>query len=161
MHSSCLAWLWSVARVLYNNVVNKASLAVNIVNYVVALAKVQFVHTSPTKADRPLAELRKATTSIKKIVTLRLGFPNSRNPATRRAFIRRHLLRIYPRNIVDPRTSYRHRDEAPKLPLKPQFAPRYAAPAIMSLTNCRFYEEKFPEIDSFVMVNVKQVCSCW
>ena len=27
----------------------------------------------------------------------------------------------------------------------------------MSLTNCRFYEEKFPEIDSFVMVNVKQV----
>ena len=31
------------------------------------------------------------------------------------------------------------------------------SPAIMSLTNCRFYEEKFPEIDSFVMVNVKQV----
>lgn len=29
----------------------------------------------------------------------------------------------------------------------------------MSLTNCRFYEEKFPEIDSFVMVNVKQVRS--
>lgn len=28
--------------------------------------------------------------------------------------------------------------------------------AIMSLTNCRFYEEKYPEIDSFVMVNVKQ-----
>ncbi|KAF5123480.1 Eukaryotic translation initiation factor 2 subunit alpha [Metarhizium anisopliae] len=27
----------------------------------------------------------------------------------------------------------------------------------MSLTNCRFYEEKFPEIDSFVMVNVKQI----
>jgi len=27
----------------------------------------------------------------------------------------------------------------------------------MSLSNCRFYEEKFPEIDSFVMVNVKQV----
>lgn len=27
----------------------------------------------------------------------------------------------------------------------------------MSLTNCRYYEEKFPEIDSFVMVNVKQV----
>ena len=27
----------------------------------------------------------------------------------------------------------------------------------MSLTNCRFYEEKYPEIDSFVMVNVKQV----
>ena len=26
-----------------------------------------------------------------------------------------------------------------------------------SLTNCRFYEEKFPEIESFVMVNVKQV----
>jgi translation initiation factor 2 alpha subunit (eIF-2alpha) len=25
------------------------------------------------------------------------------------------------------------------------------------LTNCRFYEEKYPEIDSFVMVNVKQV----
>lgn len=24
----------------------------------------------------------------------------------------------------------------------------------MSLTNCRFYEEKYPEIDSFVMVNV-------
>jgi hypothetical protein len=35
-------------------------------------------------------------------------------------------------------------------------------PAIMSdpdsLTNCRFYEEKYPEIESFVMVNVKQVC---
>jgi hypothetical protein len=29
----------------------------------------------------------------------------------------------------------------------------------MSLTNCRFYEEKYPEIDSFVMVNVKQVSS--
>ncbi|KZZ91582.1 eukaryotic translation initiation factor 2 alpha subunit [Ascosphaera apis ARSEF 7405] len=27
----------------------------------------------------------------------------------------------------------------------------------MSLTNCRFYEEKFPEIDSYVMVNVKQI----
>ena len=27
-----------------------------------------------------------------------------------------------------------------------------------SLTNCRFYEEKYPEIESFVMVNVKQVC---
>ena len=27
----------------------------------------------------------------------------------------------------------------------------------MSLSNCRFYEEKYPEIDSFVMVNVKQV----
>ena len=30
--------------------------------------------------------------------------------------------------------------------------------AIMSLTNCRFYEEKYPEVESFVMVNVKQVC---
>jgi translation initiation factor 2 subunit 1 len=30
-------------------------------------------------------------------------------------------------------------------------------PPTMSLTNCRFYEEKFPEIDSFVMVNVKQI----
>ena len=28
----------------------------------------------------------------------------------------------------------------------------------MSLANCRFYEEKYPEIESFVMVNVKQVC---
>ncbi|KAK4989267.1 hypothetical protein LTR50_003373 [Elasticomyces elasticus] len=27
----------------------------------------------------------------------------------------------------------------------------------MSLTNCRFYEEKYPEIDAFVMVNVKQI----
>ncbi|KAI5298662.1 hypothetical protein KEM55_003112 [Ascosphaera atra] len=27
----------------------------------------------------------------------------------------------------------------------------------MSLTNCRFYEEKYPEIDSYVMVNVKQI----
>lgn len=26
-----------------------------------------------------------------------------------------------------------------------------------SLTNCRFYEERFPEIDSLVMVNVKQI----
>lgn len=36
-------------------------------------------------------------------------------------------------------------------------APRRAPSANMSLANCRFYEEKFPEIDSFVMVNVKQV----
>ncbi|KAH9824644.1 Eukaryotic translation initiation factor 2 subunit alpha [Teratosphaeria destructans] len=27
----------------------------------------------------------------------------------------------------------------------------------MSLTNCRFYEERYPEIDSFVMVNVKSI----
>jgi hypothetical protein len=27
----------------------------------------------------------------------------------------------------------------------------------MSVTHCRFYEEKYPEVDSFVMVNVKQV----
>ncbi|KAF4126543.1 translation initiation factor 2 subunit 1 [Geosmithia morbida] len=27
----------------------------------------------------------------------------------------------------------------------------------MSLTNSRFYEEKYPEVDSFVMVNVKQI----
>lgn len=27
----------------------------------------------------------------------------------------------------------------------------------MSFSNCRFYEDKYPEIDSFVMVNVKQV----
>ena len=33
--------------------------------------------------------------------------------------------------------------------------------ANMSLTNCRFYEEKYPEIDSFVMVNVKQVRDIW
>jgi len=30
----------------------------------------------------------------------------------------------------------------------------------MSLSNSRFYEEKYPEIDSFVMVNVKQVGLC-
>lgn len=29
--------------------------------------------------------------------------------------------------------------------------------ATMSLTNCRFYEEKYPEVESFVMVNVKQI----
>ncbi|KAJ9137240.1 Eukaryotic translation initiation factor 2 subunit alpha [Pleurostoma richardsiae] len=27
----------------------------------------------------------------------------------------------------------------------------------MSLTNCRFYEEKYPPVDSFVMVNVRQI----
>ncbi|EPQ66682.1 Bgt-4789 [Blumeria graminis f. sp. tritici] len=27
----------------------------------------------------------------------------------------------------------------------------------MSLTNCRFYEEKYPEIDSFVMVNIAEM----
>ena len=27
----------------------------------------------------------------------------------------------------------------------------------MSLTNCRFYEEKYPDIDSFVMVNVREL----
>jgi translation initiation factor 2 subunit 1 len=27
----------------------------------------------------------------------------------------------------------------------------------MSLTNCRFYEEKYPSVDSFVMVNVRQI----
>jgi hypothetical protein len=31
----------------------------------------------------------------------------------------------------------------------------------MSLTNCRFYEDKYPEVDSFVMVNVKQVWIIW
>lgn len=31
--------------------------------------------------------------------------------------------------------------------------------ANMSLTNCRFYPEKYPEVDSYVMVNVKQVSS--
>lgn len=36
-------------------------------------------------------------------------------------------------------------------------AQRERTPANMSLTHCRFYEEKFPEIDSFVMVNVRQV----
>ena len=30
----------------------------------------------------------------------------------------------------------------------------------MSLTNCRFYEEKYPDIDSFVMVNVSALCCC-
>lgn len=30
-------------------------------------------------------------------------------------------------------------------------------PESQSLTNCRFYEEKYPEIESFVMVNVKQI----
>lgn len=29
--------------------------------------------------------------------------------------------------------------------------------ATMSLTNCRFYEEKYPDVDSLVMVNVRQV----
>jgi translation initiation factor 2 subunit 1 len=29
----------------------------------------------------------------------------------------------------------------------------------MSLTNCRFYEEKYPELESFVMVKVMQVRS--
>lgn len=29
----------------------------------------------------------------------------------------------------------------------------------MSLTNCRFYEEKYPDIDSFVMVNVSALCA--
>jgi hypothetical protein len=50
-----------------------------------------------------------------------------------------------------------HSDEAPLTNLISQPAPRRATTAIMSLTNCRFYEEKYPEIDSFVMVNVKQV----
>lgn len=27
----------------------------------------------------------------------------------------------------------------------------------MSFANCRFYEEKYPEVESFVMVNVKQI----
>jgi translation initiation factor 2 subunit 1 len=29
----------------------------------------------------------------------------------------------------------------------------------MSLTNCRYYEEKYPELESFVMVKVMQVCA--
>jgi len=40
---------------------------------------------------------------------------------------------------------------------KPPTTAHNEKPATMSLTNCRFYEEKFPEIDSFVMVNVKQI----
>ena len=27
----------------------------------------------------------------------------------------------------------------------------------MSLTHCRFYEAKYPEVDELVMVNVKQI----
>jgi translation initiation factor 2 subunit 1 len=27
----------------------------------------------------------------------------------------------------------------------------------MSLTNCRYYPEKYPEVDNYIMVNVKQV----
>ena len=34
---------------------------------------------------------------------------------------------------------------------------RLAHTANMSYSNCRFYEEKYPEVESFVMVNVKQV----
>lgn len=42
--------------------------------------------------------------------------------------------------------------------ISPACPAREKAPtAKMSLSNCRFYEEKYPEIDSFVMVNVKQV----
>lgn len=29
----------------------------------------------------------------------------------------------------------------------------------MSLTSCRYYPDKYPEVDSYVMVNVKQVSS--
>jgi len=51
-------------------------------------------------------------------------------------------------------------DEAQVNRHQSQHAPRSASTPNMSLTNCRFYEEKFPEIDSFVMVNVKQVWMC-
>merc|ERR1712230_176172 len=53
----------------------------------------------------------------------------------------------------------RHRsgEEAARLTLLPPACHRGTHPPTMSLTNCRFYEEKYPEIDSFVMVNVKQI----
>ena len=30
----------------------------------------------------------------------------------------------------------------------------------MSLTNCRFYENRYPDIDEFVMVNVRWLSLC-
>ena len=44
------------------------------------------------------------------------------------------------------------------IPLLPRLGT--APTSTMSLSNSRFYEEKYPEIDSFVMVNVKQVGLC-
>jgi len=55
------------------------------------------------------------------------------------------------------------RFEKTQLPAYPGYpCAKHRTVAIMStdadsLTNCRFYEEKYPEIESFVMVNVKQV----
>lgn len=65
---------------------------------------------------------------------------------------------IYSGIQQSPRTSVRSY-EAQRNPYNYP-APRSAPTTTMSLTNCRFYEEKYPDIDSFVMVNVKQVCIC-
>jgi translation initiation factor 2 subunit 1 len=61
-------------------------------------------------------------------------------------------------------TSERHFDDSDlshtartHLHLYTTYLDKFYNTAIMSLTNCRFYEEKYPEIDSFVMVNVKQI----
>merc|ERR1712000_378750 len=51
--------------------------------------------------------------------------------------------------------------EAPSTPTSRPSSRTSRKAAIMSdsdsLTNCRFYEEKYPEVESFVMVNVKQI----
>lgn len=63
--------------------------------------------------------------------------------------LREHFTLLFPR----------HRFAHPSTNTHPPNYPAWARhPDIkMSLSNCRFYEEKYPEIDSFVMVNVKQV----
>merc|ERR1711939_1035736 len=67
-------------------------------------------------------------------------------------------IRIY--TTPTPRQHQITTTPAKKPPFSPSSHPachRGTHPPTMSLTNCRFYEEKFPEIDSFVMVNVKQI----
>lgn len=53
-------------------------------------------------------------------------------------------------------TSFVHAYRRPRL-RRPSGPTAIMASEADSLTNCRFYEEKYPEIESFVMVNVKQV----
>ena len=62
--------------------------------------------------------------------------------------------------LVYGKSQRKLRSESPAIQLPSDHCPlriSTGTTAIMSLTNCRFYEEKYPDVDSLVMVNVRQV----
>lgn len=72
---------------------------------------------------------------------------------------RKHGISTYYQASIAPTNAFSHFiSKRPPYPNIPSASPGNGKTTDkMSLSNCRFYEEKYPEIDSFVMVNVKQV----